>query len=261
MSSHPSAWNPAQYDRFRGERQQPFHDLLALLQPRPGMRVVDLGCGSGELTRLLHDRLAAHATLGLDSSATMLAGSAAFAAAGLRFAAADIGAFDAVGEYDLVFSNAALHWVADHAALFARLARALADGGQLAVQMPYNFDYPSHTVAAAVAREAPFRAALGGFAVERPVQAPDWYATTLHRLGFRHQHVRLQVYTHLLETRAAVVEWVKGSLLTAYQQRLPADLWPAFLARYSERLLPQLADTRPFFYPFQRLLIWGARAG
>lgn len=255
----PSTWNPDQYNRFRAERQQPFLDLIALLEPRPRPRVVDLGCGTGELTRLLHDRLPGADTLGLDSSETMLADSAGFAAPGLRFQRGDIADFTADAAYDVIVSNAALHWLPDHAALLARLARGLAAGGQLAVQMPSNFDHPSHTTAAAVAAEPPFRAALAGFAIGQPVHAPEWYAARLHRLGFARQHVRLQVYSHLLGSRDEVVEWVRGSLLTAYQQRLPADLWPRFLARYRQRLLPALPDERPYFYPFKRLLLWAAR--
>ncbi|MDX2166100.1 MAG: methyltransferase domain-containing protein [Deltaproteobacteria bacterium] len=254
-----STWSPAQYNRFRGERQQPFFDLLGLVRPRPAMRVVDLGCGTGELTRVLHDRLGATATLGLDSSPTMLADSAQFVVAGLRFQTGDIAGFDARGATDLVFSNAALHWLPDHEALFTRLTTALAAGGQLAVQMPMNFDHPSHTVAAALAGDPPFAAALGGFAIERPVQAPEWYATLLHRLGYAEQHVRVQVYGHVLAARDDVVEWVKGTLLTAYQQRLPAELWPRFLERYRAALLPALDDSRPYFYPFKRLLLWGRR--
>lgn len=253
-------WDPAQYHRFRAERRQPFLDLIALVEPRPALRVVDLGCGTGELTRLLHDRLPGADTLGLDSAASMLAESAAVATAGLRFARADVATFAADAAYDLVVSNAALHWLPDHAALFTRLRRALTDGGQLAVQMPLNFDYPSHTVAAAIAGEPPFRDALDGFAVRQPVHAPEWYAARLHGLGFRRQHVRVQVYGHLLAAPDEVVEWVRGSLLTAYQRRLPAELWPEFLARYRARLLAELPDERPFFYPFKRLLLWGALA-
>ena len=255
-----STWNPEQYHRFRAERQQPFHDLLALVRPRPGMRIVDLGCGTGELTRIVHETLGASETLGVDSSETMLAQSRAHARDGLRFARADIAELAATPAYDLIFSNAALHWLPDHRGLFARLTAALAPGGQLAVQMPFNFDHPSHTVAAAVAREEPFHAALGGYAIERPVFAPDAYATLLHQLGYGAQHVRLQVYAHLLPARDDVVEWVKGTLLTAYQERLPEALWPAFLARYRERLLAELDASQPYFYPFKRLLLWGQRA-
>jgi trans-aconitate 2-methyltransferase len=261
MTLSPTTWNPEQYGRFREERAQPFFDLLDLVQPRAGMRVVDLGCGTGELTRELHRRLAARETIGIDNSPAMLAKAAPLAGAGLRFAEGEIGAFvrDDDGGWDLIFSNAALHWVPDHDALLARLAALLAAGGQLAVQVPANVDHPSQTTAAAVAAEPEFRDALGGYTRRSPVLAPEVYAALLYQLGFARQHVRLQVYPHELESRQAVVEWVRGSLLTDYERRLPAALWPRFLERYQERLLPQFADTRPFFYPFKRIHFWGSR--
>ena len=260
MTLSPSSdWNPEQYGRFRDERARPFFDLLDLVQPRPDMRVVDLGCGTGELTREMHRRLAARETVGIDTSPAMLARSAVFPGDGLRFEQGDIGAFSADSAYDLVFSNAAIQWVSDHESLFARLATALTPVGQLAVQMPANNDHPSHVTAFALAGESPFRDALGGYARQWPVLTPEAYAALLHRLGFARQHVRLQVYGHELESRAAVIEWVRGSLLTDYEKRLPAELWPEFLSRYRERLLSRLEDTRPFFYPFKRVLMWGSR--
>ena len=254
-----SGWDPGQYRRFRDERTQPFLDLLALVEPAPGMRALDLGCGTGELTRMLHERLQARETLGLDSSPEMLRESAAFAGAGLGFEHGDIATFAAPGPYDLVFSNAALHWVPEHPVLFPRLAAILADGGQLAVQMPANFDEPSHTVAREVAAEAPFRDVLGARLVSADVLSPSAYAVLLARLGFRAQHVRLQVYLHRLAGREEVVEWVKGSLLADYRRRLPADLYDRFLARYRERLLARLEDTHPYLFPFKRILLWASR--
>lgn len=252
-------WNPEQYAKFRGERAQPFFDLLALVQPRPEMRVVDLGCGPGELTRDLHDRLQAQETIGIDNSPAMLAKAAAYAGDGLSFEAGDIGAFTADGAFDLVFSNAALHWVPDHPALLARLTAALAPQGQLAVQVPANDDHPSHATAVAVAGEAPFREVLGGHVRQSPVLPPEEYATLLFTLGYKRQLARLQVYAHELPSREAVIEWVRGSVLTDYEKRMPPELWPTFLARYRERLLPQLPDTQPFFYPFKRVLFWGEK--
>ncbi|TMB17885.1 MAG: methyltransferase domain-containing protein [Deltaproteobacteria bacterium] len=254
------AWDPAQYERFRDERARPFLDLLALVRPCPGMRVVDLGCGTGELTARLHDELAAGETLGVDRSEAMLARARPRAKDGLRFEAGDIAAFAARAAYDLVFSNAALHWIDDHAVLFAGLTAALRPGGQLAVQMPANFDHPAHVVAAEVAGEAPFRDALGGHARSgRAVLRPEEYALLLERLGYAEQHVRLQVYGHRLAARDEVVEWVKGTLLTDYQRRLPAELYARFVARYRERLLPALEDTRPYFFTFKRVLLWAQR--
>lgn len=259
MSMTQDAWNPKQYERFRDERRQPFFDLMALVQPQAGMRVVDLGCGTGELTRLLHLHLQARETLGIDRSEAMLAKSGAYAGGTLLFENGDIATFAASGSYDLIFANAALQWVPAHDELLSRLTTALAAGGQLAVQVPANHDHPSHLVAAEVAGEAPFREALGGHVRLAPVLAPEQYAELLDRLGYREQHVRLQVYGHHLESRDDVVEWVKGTLLTDYQSRLPADLYEHFLARYRERLRARLADTHPYFYPFKRILFWGRR--
>jgi trans-aconitate 2-methyltransferase len=256
-----SDWNPEQYGRFRDARAQPFFDLLDLVQPRPEMRVVDLGCGTGELTRDLHHRLAARETIGIDNSPAMLAKTAPFAGDGLRFQEGDIAGFPTAGDglYDLIFSNAALHWLPDHEAMLARLATALTERGQIAVQIPANDDHPSHLTAVEIAGEPPFREVLGGHVRRSPVLAPEVYAMLLHRLGFPAQHVRLQVYPVELESPEAVVEWVRGSVLTDYQKRMPADLWPTFLERYRERLLPRLTDARPFFYPYKRVLFWGSR--
>lgn len=252
-------WNPAQYARFRDERSLPFFDLLSLVRPRDGMRVVDLGCGSGELTQRMHGQLVAKETLGIDTSDAMLAMAAARAGSGVRFEKRDIATFTAEPPFDLVFSNAAIHWVDDHPRLLGRLAAMLAPGGQLAVQIPANDDHLSHTVARELGREEPFREALGGHERVFPNLKLDAYAALLHRLGFREQVVRMNVYPHLLPAREDVIEWVKGSLLTDYEKRLPRELWPRFLDAYRERLLPKLEDTKPYFYPFKRILFWGAR--
>jgi trans-aconitate 2-methyltransferase len=257
----PSTWNPDQYARFRAERSRPYYDLLALVRPRPAMRVADLGCGPGELTRVLHERLPARETVGIDSSETMLAKSAAYAGDGLRFEQDDIARFQPDHEYDLIFSNAALHWLPDHQALLARLTGGLRPGGQLAFQVPANDDHPTHVVAAALAQESPFREAMGGYHRQWPNLTPVGYARLLDRLGYQEQHVRLQVYVHHLPSREDVVEWVKGSLLTDYEKRLSPALFQQFLARYRERLLAQLDDRRPYVYLFKRILCWGRLSG
>ncbi len=249
------AWDPERYERFHAERAQPFRDLLALVERRPGCEVIDLGCGTGATTLELHHGLNARATLGIDSSPQMLA--KAPAAPGLRFELRTIERVS--GEFDLVFSNAALHWVPDHRALLPRLAAMVRPGGQLAVQVPRNEAHVSHQTALAVAREPEFARALQGFERHSPVLAPTAYAELLHRLGFARQHVRLQIYPHLLESAEEVVEWVRGSLLTGYQRRLaPAD-FARFVERYRERLLAALGPARPVLFTYERLLFWGAR--
>jgi trans-aconitate 2-methyltransferase len=245
------SWDPAQYERFKAERRQPFDDLLALVEPRPRMRVVDLGCGTGELTRELHAHLGAEETLGIDNSETMLLKSCSFGGEMLRFECGDIEGFVTDRPFDLIFSNAALHWVNDHPSLFRRLAGFLAPHGQLAVQMPANETHASHRVAAEVAGE------FGIVPRVSPILQPDEYASLLHDLGFARQNVRLQIYGHLLPSSADVVEWVKGTLLTDYERQLDAARFAEFVDRYRERLLREIGEHAPYFYTYRRVLLWG----
>lgn len=251
-------WRPTQYEKFREQRAQPFFDLLRLVEARPGIRAVDLGCGTGDLTAELHRGLSCRSTLGIDTSAAMLEKAAAFAGNGLRFKISDLATFEAKEPFDLVFSNAAVQWVPDHPRLLERLYRLVAPGGQLALQMPANHDHPSHLAARAVAAREPFASALAGYTRESPVLAPERYASLLYELGFARQQVRLHVYGHLLGSREDVVEWVKGTLLTDYEKRLPEPVFAEFVAAYRAELALQLPNTEPFFYPFKRLLLWAA---
>jgi trans-aconitate 2-methyltransferase len=249
-------WNPDLYGKFREERAAPFMDLLLLVDAGPGPRVLDLGCGTGELTRLAHERLGARETVGVDASAAMLERAAAQAGGGLSFRHGDLAAF-ADGGFDVVLSNAAIHWVPDHAALLPRLAALLAPGGQLAIQAPANDQHPSHALARDVAREPEHAAALGGFVRESPLLEPERYARLLFHLGLARQRVRLETYAHPLASRDEVVEWVRWTLLTDYERRLDAQAWARFLARYRELLLGALPDERPFVYTYRRLFLWG----
>ena len=250
-------WDPAQYERFSAERSAPFMTCCRWSSPYPAAGWSTSAAAAGA------DSPAPPAPGGSrDPRPGQLAGHAraggGLAGDGLRFQLGDIASFTDV-DWDVVFSNAALHWLPDHEELFGRLAAALNPAGQLAVQMPANHDHPSHVVAAKVAGTEPFRTVLGGYRRESPVREPEWYALLLDRLGLVDQHVRLQVYLHHLANRDEVVEWVRGTLLTDYQARMPDDLFEEFLAAYRERLLPELEDTRPYRYPFKRLLLWGRR--
>src|SRR6266542_2258757 len=165
-------WNPERYGKFRSERSAPFLDLLALVERGDAPRIVDLGCGAGELTRLAHETLAARETVGLDSSAAMLEKAAAHAGGGLSFRQEDIGAFAEPG-FDVILSNAALHWVPDHGALLTRLARLLARGGQLAIQVPANEAHPSHAIARDLPRDRVGRVRLVRGDLDRELPAPS----------------------------------------------------------------------------------------
>jgi trans-aconitate 2-methyltransferase len=203
--------------------------------------------------------------LGVDNSAAMLAEAAEHAGAGVSFEAGDIGPWTAEARCDLVLANASLQWVPDHAATLARWTAALRPGGQMAVQVPANAMQPAHTVAAALAQTEPFLSAFGAEGppldpVREYVLEPEEYARVLYDLGFVEQHVRLQVYGHVLGSSRDVVEWVRGTSLTRFEKRLPAELYAEFLRRYEAELLAVIGDASPYFFPFRRILMWGRLA-
>lgn len=264
-----SDWNPEQYHRFRDERAQPFFDLADGLAACDGPRVLDLGCGSGALTAELHQRLGARETVGIDASRAMLEKARALDRPGLSFQHGDLRAVqiqrhepsetEATWPPDVIFSNAALHWADDHPRLLRHYFELLAPGGQLAVQVPANHTHASHRIADHVAAEPPFAEALAQYQRGQTVLEPEAYAELLYGVGFERRRVELRIYEHLLPETAAVIEWVKGSLLLDFQRRLDETLWHQFLARYTERLLAVLPQQQPYLYTYRRILFWGTK--
>jgi trans-aconitate 2-methyltransferase len=249
-------WDPVTYERFEVERRQPFDDLVAMVEPCPGGRVVDLGCGTGTLTAELHRHSQAAETLGVDSSAAMLARAPADVA-GLTFEVGDIATWDR-GDLDVVFSNAALHWVPDHEALIPRLVGLLGTYGQIAFQVPANQDHPSHAIANRMATEEPYLSAFGGSPPPDrgdTILRPERYAEILDGLGAVELSSRLQVYGHHLPSSADVVAWVRGTLLTPFRAALDDELYERFVADYTGRLVAELGDDEPYLYAFKRILV------
>lgn len=255
-------WDPGQYERFRAERARPFWDLVELIETaRPVRRAVDLGCGTGELTSQLADRLSVESMTGIDRSPAMLAEAERHRGPGVEFVRGDIEVWSAPADVDLLVSNAALHWVPDHAAVLARWAGSLAAGGCLAVQVPSNADHPSHAAARDVAAEEPFVSAMDGDVPDDPVAAnvlrPEEYSRILHECGIESPTVRLEVYPHVVGSTDDVVEWTKGSSLTRFFGRLPESMHDAFVDAYRAELQARVGRQRPYLYTFKRILMAG----
>lgn len=250
-------WDPSQYEAFEHERNQPFFDLLHLIHPWKHARILDLGCGSGTLTSIMHHRLHASFTLGIDASKEMLSKALLHQTSNLHFQEKDISSFQTDQPFQIIISNAALQWIPDHAALFKQITKWLAPEGQIAFQMPANQNFPTHTIALALSKEEPYRPLFAD--QEAPIHhllPMEDYARLLESLGYESQTIRLQLYPHFLESTASVIEWVKGSLLTYYKSRLGPDLYAEFLKEYQKRLIDALGWSEPFFFPMKRLLLW-----
>jgi trans-aconitate 2-methyltransferase len=250
-------WDPDRYHQFQAQRSAPFDDLLALVRVRPGLRVVDLGCGTGELTRRLADALPESEVLGIDLSPDMLERAGEFARAGLRFAHADQAAL--TGRWDLIFSNAALQWSEGHTDLIPRLFACLEAGGQLAVQVPSNHTHVSHRAVVEVAGCEPFLSALGGWTRRAPVLSIEAYAELLFQLGAGEIVVFEKVYPHVLEDARAVVNWISGTALVPYFERLDEQLSREFTGAIHDRLLKEW-PSGPVFYPFRRTFFSAVRS-
>lgn len=229
---------------------------MATVQVKPAMSVVDLGCGTGELTAELHRHIQAKETVGIDSSEDMLNRARALERdpvvdSGLKFQKNDIEKWKPKEKYDLVFSNAALQWCEDHRVVFAKIKNMLSERGQIAIQMPFNQDYSTHTVAREMAAEiAP------DFTIQDSMLSLEEYSSMLYRLGFKEQNAFVKVYGHELESRDGVIEWVKGSTLTPFKKRLTPKKYESFLKEYERRLFTELKDERPFFFTFKRIFLW-----
>jgi trans-aconitate 2-methyltransferase len=250
-------WNPDKYLQFQTQRSAPFDDLLELVNVRPNLRVVDLGCGTGELTRQLADSLPDSNVLGLDESPQMLERTQVYTRPGLQFEQGNQTELD--GEWDLIFSNAALHWSENHQELIHHLFRLLAPGGQIAVQVPSNHNSIAHQTIIEVAGREPFVGQLDGWTRKTPVLPIEAYAVLFFREDAQEILVFEKVYPHVLENADTVVEWISGTTLVPYFERLGIQK-EEFLNAIRLELREVMPD-EPVFYPFQRTFFSARKAG
>ena len=217
-------------------------------------RIVDLGCGPGNSTALIASRYANANVLGVDSDDAMLAQAHA-ANVNARFEVGDFETWAPRDAPDLIYSNAALHWAADPLAVATRLFQALAPGGVLALQVPLNFDKPSHVEMRAAAQDGPWSAKLAGIFQPLLLSGED-YARALAPLGAK-LDVWSTAYLHVLECADPVLKWISGSALRPYFARLNAEeraSCEASLAVRLRRAYPPENDGRTHF-PFHRLFV------
>lgn len=255
------AWNPDQYLMFSGHRLRPALDLLLRIPDFPARHVADLGAGAGNVTKLLQERWPEADVTAVEGSAEMVA-TGRTAARGVSWVQADLGAWQAPKQFDVIYSNAALHWLPEHDKLFPRLIASVAPGGILAVQMPRNFEAPSHTLIAETALSGRWRGKLEHLVTPPPVQGPSFYHGLLAPLS-QTLDIWETEYLQVLQGENPVKEWTKGTWLMRYLDVLEAAEKVAFEAAYAERVAkayPPTASGETLF-PFRRLFMIARRKG
>jgi len=245
-------WDPERYLTYADERGRPFVELVARIGAESPATVVDLGCGPGNLTRLLAERWPDADVLGLDSSPEMIS---AADQPGVRFETADLRDWAATAEpVDVLVSNATLQWVPGHLELLSSLVSRVRPGGWFAFQVPGNFDEPSHTIRAALAAEPPYDAHTQG--IESPASHdPATYLRALQALGCEVDAWET-TYCHVLHGEDPVFTWVSGTGARPTLAALPDELRETYVAEFKRRLREAYPDDgHGVVLPFRRIFV------
>ncbi len=248
-------WNPDAYLAFADQRGRPFFDLISRINAETPRRVVDLGCGPGNLTVSLNRRWPSARIEALDSSPEMVA---AARERGLDATVADVRRWVPQPDTDVVVTNAVLQWIPGHTELLTRWAHQLGAGSWIAMQVPGNFDAPSHRAIREVARRPEFADTLRDmrFRDDLAVETPEGYAGILSDAGCAVDAWET-TYIHELTGETPVLDWMSGTALTEVKSALSEAEWREYRCRITPLLAkayPARADGRTFF-PFRRVFV------
>jgi len=249
-------WQPAAYLKFGRERTQPSVDLASRIELDRVARILDVGCGPGNSTAVLRARWPAARVTGMDSSPEMIERARADYPQG-EWTVADIREWRGDSRFQVVFSNATLHWIPDHENLIPRLFELASPGGVVAAQMPVIHESPVHRAARQVSESERWASTLSGSAETLTCHAEGFYYDHLSRHSSR---VELwhTIYYHIMGSHEEIIEWYSSSGLKAYLSRLSSE---DEKARFKREVLaacrddyPGLADGKILF-PFKRLFM------
>lgn len=254
-------WNPEKYNQFKSIRYQPFFDLMQFISPDGIKNAVDLGCGTGEQTKILSEKFPAARFLGIDPSTEMLAKSSEWEDHNLRFKKGTVEDFiksDTPQNFDLIFSNAALQWSDNHTDLFRGLISRLSDIGQLAVQMPMQRENLLNQLLLNLVQESPFTTYLKGWKRESPLLSIDEYAQLMFDNGLSRMQIIQKVYPIIADKPGDLYDFIAGSALIPYLERMNTAGQQLFIKTYQARIRRTFPKF-PAIYAFKRLLLYGCK--
>lgn len=246
-------WNPDVYNKFKAERYQPFYDLISHIHAKPNMNILDLGCGTGELTKMLADKFNPKKILGIDNSAEMLKQKPE--QPNIQFAQRTIEEQLALEEkWDLIHANASLQWVNDHELLFPKIISQLLPEGQLAVQMPSQKENILNQLLYELVHETPYYEVLKDHIRHSPVLTLDEYTQLLYGNGAKEVLVYQKVYPILAQSTETLYEFIAGSALVPYMEKLPEAMSSDFISKFKSKISSRFTAT-PVVYAFKRIIL------
>ncbi len=252
-------WDKDLYYRFRDQRTQPSHDLVARIQLPGPTRVVDLGCGPGNSTAVLRQRWPEASIVGVDNSTEMLQ-SAAESDARTQWVQADLASWQPDQKFDVVFSNAALQWLPDHEKLIPRLFGLVDDGGVLAVQLPDHYDSPLFRVLSDVADDRRWSSRMDEARTSLTHHRPSFYYDVLSPLTEQFD-IWTTEYQHVVSSHDDILTFHRGSGMRPYLAVLSDDEQKTFeqLVLEGYRAAFAVAADGNVLFPFQRLFFIAQR--
>ncbi|MDX6188680.1 methyltransferase domain-containing protein [Flavobacterium sp. Fl-318] len=247
-------WDPNKYNEFKEDRYKPFGDLTSHIVDKPNLKVIDLGCGTGELTQKLSNQLTDPVVLGIDSSAEMLA--KAPHQENIQFRQFSISEqLEQETKWDLIFSNAALQWVDHHEELFTKIISRIKSGGQLVIQMPQQTENVLNKILLDLVQEEPYASYLNHWTRPSPVLTLDQYAKILFDNGGQNLVLYQKVYPLISTQQDSFFDFISGSALTVYQERLKDQEFQELSNEFKKRINLYFPAV-PSIYAFKRLLMY-----
>lgn len=252
-------WDADLYLKFASERTQPAIDLISRISLAPS-RIIDLGCGPGNSTAMLRQRWPDAEIIGLDNSREMIK-AASQTHPDWAWVEGDIATWTATVPFDLVFSNAALHWVPSHAEVIPHLLKQVRAQGALAIQMPAHFRSPVHELMIEIAKDPAWQASMENAIHAIKVERPAFYYDLLHSHASKLDLWETE-YIHVMNSPASILEWIRGTGLRPFLEALPSE---ELTRRFEELFLAGLTKAYPaqkdgrVLFPFRRLFILAYR--
>ncbi len=252
-------WNPELYNQFKNIRYQPFFDLMDLVADKNLHYCVDVGCGTGEQTSILSQKFGNSFFTGIDSSKEMLLKSGQFVSKRVHFKLLTIEEFAESGlTWDLIFSNASLQWSDNHEQLFAKMTSKINNGGQLAVQMPFQKENILNKILLEIISEETFVGLLKGFRRDSPLLEIDEYAKLMFDGGLKDLNISLKVYPIIAGNEFELYNFISGSALTPYMERLDEKGQELLKSEFIKRIKKHFQNF-PAVYSFKRVLLYGVK--